>query len=226
MLLISTHSYAPGTFCTYQIQISWKLASPHLLTPKRKGCFEFNVSTCSSPTLHLPQPYNCFLSLLLKLKRGSGFEVYAKELDFQGKTLKSGKKKWGAGKEAPANSLPSSSSLTASANWRKEDVVSQGTTQDFPALLVELVGGWVLGEDKLNVSQQCVLAAAKVNHGLGCFSQRVASRSRKWPCPSAWRAWGIWSTKCVHVWGLWLLRLKRVQRRATKRVTDPGHKKH
>lgn len=30
----------------------------------------------------------------------------------------------------------------------------------------------------------------------------------------------------VHVWGLRLLRLKRIHRRATKRVTDLGHKKH
>lgn len=92
MLLISTHSCAPGISCTYQIQISWKLASPHLLSPKRKGCFEFNVSACGSPTLHLPQPHNCFPSLLLKLGRGSGFEACAKELGFQGITLKSGKK--------------------------------------------------------------------------------------------------------------------------------------
>lgn len=183
VLLISTQSCAPGISCTYQIQISWKPASLHLLSPKRKGCFEFSVSACSNPTLHLPQPYTCFPSLLLKLGRGSGFEACAKELAFQGKTLKSGKKKWGAVKAERANSLPSSSSLTASASWRKKDVVSQGTAQDFPALLVELVGGWVLGEDKLNVSQQCVLAAAKVNSAPACFSQRVASRPREWPCP-------------------------------------------
>lgn len=184
MLLIRTQSCAPGI--SYQIQISWKPVSLHLLSPERKGCFEFNVSTCSSPTLHLPQPYKCFPSLFLKLGRFSGFEARAKELGFQGKTLKSGKKqkKQGAVKEAPANSLPSSCSLTASANWRKKDVVSQGTAQDFPALLVELVGGWVLvEEDKLNVSQQCVPAAAKVSHVLACFSQRVASRPRKWPFP-------------------------------------------
>lgn len=29
----------------------------------------------------------------------------------------------------------------------------------------------------------------------------------------------------VQVWGLRLLRLKRIQRRATKRVTDLGHEK-
>lgn len=93
MLLISTHSCALGTSCTYQIQISWKLASPHLLSPKRKGCFEFSVSSCGSPTFHLPQPHNCFPSVLLKLGRGSGFEACAKELGFQGKTLKWGKRK-------------------------------------------------------------------------------------------------------------------------------------
>lgn len=41
----------------------------------------------------------------------------------------------------------------------------------------------MLVEDKLNASQQFVLAAAKVNHVLGCFSQRAASRSRKRPFP-------------------------------------------
>ena len=34
-------------------------------------------------------------------------------------------------------------------------------------------------EDKLNMSQQGVLAAVKANHVLGCISKRVASRSRK-----------------------------------------------
>lgn len=106
-----------------------------------------------------------------------------KSWPFKAKHWNQVKKKWGAVKAERANSLPSSSSLTASASWRKKDVVSQGTAQDFPALLVELVGGWVLGEDKLNVSQQCVLAAAKVNSAPACFSQRVASRPREWPCP-------------------------------------------
>lgn len=70
-----------------------------------------------------------------------------------------------------------------SANWKEKDVVSQGTAQDFPALLVELVGGQLLVEDKLNMSQWCVLVAEKAKYVWGCISKRVASRLRKWSFP-------------------------------------------
>lgn len=140
---------------------------PHLLSPKKKGCFEFNVSTCSSPTLHLPNHKIVFPPSFWSWEEVQALKHVPRSWAFKAKHWNQAKKqKWGAVKEAPANSLPSSSSLTASANWRKKDVVSHRTAQDFPALLVELVGGWVLVEDKLNVSQQCVLEAAKLNPAL------------------------------------------------------------
>lgn len=76
-------------------------------------------------------------------------------------------KEWGIAKEAHASFLPSFlpsfSSFTVSADSREKDVASQGAAQEFSALLLELVGGQVQVGGKLNMSQQCVLAAVKAD---------------------------------------------------------------
>ncbi|PKU48790.1 pol- hypothetical protein [Limosa lapponica baueri] len=77
----------------------------------------------------------------------------------------------------------------------------------------------VLVDEKLNMSQQCELAAQKANHILGCSKRIVASSSREVILPLYFALMRPHQEYCIQLWGPQYKKdMEQAQRRAMKMI--------
>ncbi|KFV74245.1 hypothetical protein N307_14581, partial [Dryobates pubescens] len=85
----------------------------------------------------------------------------------------------------------------------------------------------ILVDEKLNMSQQCALAAQNVNYILGCIKRSIASRLRELIVPFCSPLVRLHLEYCIQFWSPCYRKdlnvMECVQRRATRMIRGPEH---
>jgi len=86
---------------------------------------------------------------------------------------------------------------------------------------------WVLVDEKLNMSQEYVLAAQKASSILSCTNREVAAGRGMGFSPSALCPHEAHLEYCVQTWGPWRKKyvelLEQIQGSVTKMIREPKH---
>ena len=110
-------------------------------------------------------------------------------------------------------------SVTGSSNIRASSALHELWLVDDDTFHCDLCF-WVLVDEKLNVSQQCVLAVQEANGILSCFRRELASRVRAMIVPLYSALMRLYLVHCVQIWGPQLGEDVKLLERVWRRVME------